>query len=126
MYEIIPPNQTLKRLNKICLHQTFLDSLIDFLCTDLDGNLSFIINSHCVPKFTEYFLDLFKGISETQLRVQIFNRAMENNTFKKNFIDHMKETEILGTMILLSIFTNFPPKFSKAFNVGLDARNYAA
>jgi hypothetical protein len=32
---------------------------------------------------------------------------MENSTFKKAFIDHMKETAILGTMILLSNFTIF-------------------
>jgi hypothetical protein len=64
--EIIPPNQQLKRLNKVSLHQTFCDSLIDFLCSDLDKNLSFTINPYCVPKFTEYFLDLFKGMSETQ------------------------------------------------------------
>jgi hypothetical protein len=83
--EIIPPNQTLKRLNKASLHQTFCDSLIDFFCTDLDGNLSFSMNPHCVPKFTEYFLDSFKGMIETQLWVQILERTMENSTFKKAF-----------------------------------------
>jgi hypothetical protein len=63
--EIIPPNQHLKRLNKVSLHQTFCESLIDFLCTDLDGNLSFTMTPYCVPKFSEYFLDLFKEMSET-------------------------------------------------------------
>jgi hypothetical protein len=109
--KIIPPNQTLKRLNKVSLHEPFCDSLVDYLHTDLDGNLSFMVNPHCVPKFTEYFLHLLKGMSETQLRVQIFDRTMENSTFKKAFIDHMKTTAILGTMILLSIFTIF---FTKA------------
>jgi hypothetical protein len=112
--EIIPPNQQLKRLNKVSLHQTFHDSLIDFLCTDLDGNISFIMNPYCVPKFTEYFSDLFKGMSETQIWKQLFKRTMENSTFKRAFIDHMKETAILGTVIPLSICTNiFHQRFEK-------------
>ncbi len=112
--KIIPPNQQLKRLNKVSLHQTLCDFLIDFLHTDLDGNLSFTMNPYCVPKFTEYFLDLFKGMPETQLRKQIFERTMKISTFKTAFIDHMKETAILGTMIPLSIFTNlFHQRFKK-------------
>jgi hypothetical protein len=96
--ENIPPNQTLKRLKKGGLNETFFDSLIDFLYTDLDGNLSFTMNPYCVPKFTEYFSDLFKGMSETQLLKQIFEVFMEKKPFKKVFIDHMKETAILGIL----------------------------
>jgi hypothetical protein len=125
--DIVPPNQTLKRLNNVSLHQTFHDSLNDFLCTDSDGNLSITMNPDCDPKFTEYFSELFKGMSETQLWVQIFKRTIENSTFKKAFIDHMKKPVVLGTMILLSIFTIFfTPKVRKAFNVRIDAINYAA
>jgi hypothetical protein len=112
--ELIPPNQSSKRLSKVSLHQTFHDSFIDFLCTDLDGNLSSIMNPHRVPKFTEYFLNFFKGMSETQHQVQIFKSTIENSTFKKAFVDHMKETAILVTMIPLSSFTiYFYKRFEK-------------
>ncbi len=91
---IIPPNQSLKRLNKVGLHQSFCDPLIDFPHTDLDGNISSIMNPHCVPKVTEYFSILFKGMSETRNLVQIFKRTIENSTFKKAFAKTMAFTEV--------------------------------
>jgi hypothetical protein len=39
-HSILPPSLDLTSLNKAGLHQTFQESLIEFLCTDLDGNLS--------------------------------------------------------------------------------------
>jgi hypothetical protein len=36
---ILPSNLNLTSYNKAGLHQTFWNSLIEFLCTDLDGNL---------------------------------------------------------------------------------------
>jgi hypothetical protein len=96
----------IEEIEQVGLHQTFCDSLIEFLCTDLDGNLSSTMKPHCVCKISEYFLNLFKGMSETKYKVQIFEKTIENGTFKKAFIDHMRDTAILGTLIPLSIFTN--------------------
>ncbi len=111
---IIPPNQSLKRLNKVGLHQTFCPTLIEFLCTDLDGNLSSTMNPYCVCKFSEYFLNLFRGLSEPKYNVQIFKKTIESGTFKKAFMDYKKDTAILGTMTPLSIFTNlFNKRFEK-------------
>ncbi len=39
-HHILPPSLDLSRLNKASLHRTFWNSLIEFLRTDLDGNLS--------------------------------------------------------------------------------------
>ncbi len=105
-HHILPPNQYLKRFNKVGLHWSFCGSLNEFLCTDLDENLSFT-NPHCVPKFNEYFSNLFKGMSETKYKVQIFEKRIKNEKFKRNFMDHMMDTAILGTMIPLSICTIF-------------------
>ncbi len=41
---ILPSNIDLTSNNKAGLHQTFWNSLIEFLCTDLDGNLSSTLN----------------------------------------------------------------------------------
>ncbi len=38
-HHILPSNLDLTSHNKTDIHQTFLNSLIEFLCTDLDGNL---------------------------------------------------------------------------------------
>jgi hypothetical protein len=53
-------------------------------------------------------------MSETKFKVQIHKKTIENGTFKKAFMDHMKDTAILGTIIHLSIFTNlFHKRFEK-------------
>jgi hypothetical protein len=38
-HHILPSNLDLTSHNKTCIHGTFQNSLIEFLCTDLDGNL---------------------------------------------------------------------------------------
>jgi hypothetical protein len=43
-HHILPPNLDLTSLDKGSLHRTFWNSLIEFLCTDLDGNLSSTLN----------------------------------------------------------------------------------
>ena len=54
-HHILPPNQSMKSNNNVGFHRSCCGSLIEFLCTDLDGNLSFTMNPYCVPKFKEYF-----------------------------------------------------------------------
>jgi hypothetical protein len=91
--------------NKVGLHQSCNCPLIEFLCTDLDGNLSFALNPHCVPKLNEYFLSLFKGLSGARYRENIFEQSMKNEELKGKFMDHKVDTAILATMIPLFIFT---------------------
>jgi hypothetical protein len=46
-------------------------------------------------------------MSETKYKVQVFEITIENGTFKKAFMDHMKDTAILGTIIPLSFSYHF-------------------
>jgi hypothetical protein len=108
---IILPNQSLKILNKVGLHEIFCHTLIEFLCTDLDGNLSSTMNPHFVlASSVNIFLNLFKGMSEPKYIVQILEKTIDSGKFKKAFMDHMKITAILGTIIPLSIFANLSHK----------------
>jgi hypothetical protein len=43
-HHILPSNLSLTSNNKVGLHQSFSGSLIEFLCTDLEGNLCFTLN----------------------------------------------------------------------------------
>jgi hypothetical protein len=48
-HHILPPSLDLTSLNKAGLHQTLWESLIQFLCTDLDRNLSSTLNPLQLP-----------------------------------------------------------------------------
>jgi hypothetical protein len=61
-HHILPLNLLLTRKNKVGLHQTFCGSLIEFLHTDLDGNLSFILNPLTASKHDDCLLTLFIGL----------------------------------------------------------------
>jgi hypothetical protein len=65
------------------------------------------MNPYCVPKFIEYFLGIFKGMSGTQIWKQIFERTMENNTFKKAFIDQSEGDSNIGNNDSAIHFINF-------------------
>jgi hypothetical protein len=64
-HHILPPSLDLTNHNKVGLHQTFWDSLIQFLHTDLDGNLSSTFNPLTASKLDHYLSRLFEGLSET-------------------------------------------------------------
>jgi hypothetical protein len=51
---ILPSNLNLTSNNKAGLHQTFWNSIIEFLCTDLDGNLSSTLNPLTASKLDHY------------------------------------------------------------------------
>ncbi len=69
-YHILLPSLDLTSLNKTGLHQTFWESLIQFLCTDLDGNLSSTLNPLTTSKLDHYLSRLFEGLSETEKKVK--------------------------------------------------------
>jgi hypothetical protein len=73
--------------NKAGLHQTFqkslveflrTDFLIEFLCTDLDGNLSFILNPLTAFKLDHFLLTLSEGLSETANKDEEFDQHFWN------------------------------------------------
>jgi hypothetical protein len=71
---LLPSNIDLTSHNKAGPHQTFQKSLveflrtdffIEFLCTDLEGNLSFTLNPLTASKLDHFLLTLPEGLSET-------------------------------------------------------------
>ncbi len=64
---VLPPNLSLTSRNKAGLHGTFGGCLIEFLCTNLDGNLSFTFTA---SKLDHYLLSLLPGLSETTNKAQ--------------------------------------------------------
>ena len=53
-HHILPSSLDLTSNNKAGLHRTFQNSLIEFLCTDLDGNLSSNLNPQISSKLDHY------------------------------------------------------------------------
>ncbi len=77
-HHILPLSLDLASHNKASLNQTFWNSLIDFLRTDLDGNLSSNLNpqisstlDHCLPR-------LLEGVSETGNNGKMFDQYLLN------------------------------------------------
>jgi hypothetical protein len=64
-HHILPPSLDLTSLNKGSLHQLFRNSLIEFLCTDLDGSLSSTLNPLTASRLDQYLSSLQEGLSET-------------------------------------------------------------
>ena len=60
-HHILPSNLDLTSNNKASLHQTFWNSLIEFLCTDLDANLSSTFNPLTASKLDHYLSRLLEG-----------------------------------------------------------------
>ncbi len=62
-HNILPSSLDWTRNNKASLHQTFWNSLIEFLHTDLDGNLSSTLNPLTASRLDYYSSRLFEGLS---------------------------------------------------------------
>ncbi len=58
-HHILPSNLDLTSQNKAGLHQTFWNCLIEFLHTDLDGNLSSTLNPLTASKLDHYLSTFF-------------------------------------------------------------------
>jgi hypothetical protein len=61
---ILPSSLDLTSNNKACLHHTFWNSLIEFLHTDFDGNLSSNLNPQISSKLDHYLSRIVEGLSE--------------------------------------------------------------
>jgi hypothetical protein len=113
-HHILPPSLDLTNHNNVGLHRTFWDSLIEFLCTDLDGNLSSTLNPLTASKLDHYLSRLFEGLSETSNKGKIFDHHLLNEQSKDHFIDEIACIALFATQIPLSIFTNlFHQRFEK-------------
>jgi hypothetical protein len=64
-HHILPSSLDLAINNKAGLHDTFWNSLIEFLHTYLDGNLSSNLNPQISSKLDHYLSRLFEGLSKT-------------------------------------------------------------
>ncbi len=75
-HHILPPSLDLTSLNKGSRHQTFWNSLIEFLCIDLDGNLSSTLNTLTASRLDQYLSSLQEGLSETANKGKIFDQQI--------------------------------------------------
>jgi hypothetical protein len=77
-HHILPSNLDFTSHKKAGLHQTFWNSLIEFLHTDLDENLSFTLNPHTTSKLDHYLSTLFEELSETANKDKMFDQHKWN------------------------------------------------
>ncbi len=113
-HHILPSSLDWTNHNKGSLHQTFWNSLIEFLRTDLDGNLSSNLNPLNTSKLDQYLSSLQEGLSETANKGKIFDQQMLYQKSKIQFINEIVVIALFATQIPLSIFTNlFLQRFEK-------------
>jgi hypothetical protein len=103
---ILPSNLDLISNNKGSPHQTFWNSLIEFLHTDIDGNLSSTLNPLTASKLDNYLSRLQEGLSEIANKGKIFDQKMLHQKSKHKFIEDIGDIAIFATQIPLSILTN--------------------
>ncbi len=105
-HHILPPSLDLTNHNKGSLHWTFWNSLIEFLCTDWDGNLSSTLNPLTTSRLDQYLSSLQEGLSETANKGKMFDQQMLHQKSKIQFIDKIMGIALFAAQIPLSIFTN--------------------
>ncbi len=113
-HHILPSSLDLTSNNKAGLHRTFWNSLIEFLCTDLDGNLSSSLNPLTASKLDNHLSRLSEGLSGTANKGKFFDQHMLNAKSKHLFIKDIGDIALFVTWIPLSIFTDlFHQRFEK-------------
>jgi hypothetical protein len=113
-HHTLPPSIDLTKHNNVGLQRTFRNSLIEFLHTDLDGNLSSTLNPLTTSTLDQYLSSLQEGLSETAIKGNFFDHHLLNEKNKKHFHDEISCIALFATQIPLSIFTNlFKQRFEK-------------
>jgi hypothetical protein len=113
-HHILPSSLYWTNHNKVSLHWIFWNSLIEFLRTDLDGNLSSTLNPLTASRLDQYLSSLQEGLSETAHKGKLFDQQMLHQKSKIQFINEILDIAFFATQILLSIFTNlFCQRFEK-------------
>jgi hypothetical protein len=92
--------------NKASLHQTFWKSLIEFLHTNLAGNLSSTFNPLTTSKLDHYLSRVLEGLSRTANKGEIFDQYLLNEKFTNQFLEEIVDIALDATQIPLSIFTH--------------------
>ncbi len=96
---LIPSNLYLTSHNKAGPHQTYQKSLVEFLCTDflieflrtdLEGKLSFILNPLTASKLDHFLLRLPEGLSETANKDEGFDQIFWNENKKASIASLMR------------------------------------
>jgi hypothetical protein len=98
-HHILPSSLDWTSHNKASLHRTFWNSLIEFLCTDLDGNLSSTLNPFTASRLDDYLSSLQEGLSETANRGKLFDQQMWHQKSKDYFIAEIACIALLATQI---------------------------
>ncbi len=96
-HHILPSSLDLTSNNKAGLHHTFWNSLIELLCTDLDGNLSSNLNPEISSKLDHYLSRLVKGLSETGSKGEMFDQHLLNEKCKDQFIEKIVDIALFAT-----------------------------
>jgi hypothetical protein len=113
-HHILPSSLDWASNNKAGLNRTFWNSLIDFLCTDLDENLSSNLNPQISSKLDHYLSRLFEGLSETRSKGKMFDQHLLNQKCNNQFFKEIVDIALDATQIPLSIFTNlFHQRFER-------------
>ncbi len=90
------------------------DFLVEFLCTDLEGNLSFTLNPLTASKLDHFLLTWPEGLSKTAKEDKEFDPHVWNEKRKHRLIYEIVDIALSVTQIPLSIFTNlFHKRFQK-------------
>jgi hypothetical protein len=104
---ILPSTIFLEERAKTLLHSTFWKSFQQFLCIDLDGNLSSSPSTRVKQRLGKYVSTLFKGQSETATQTEMFAAWVNEPQHKEDFIKQITKIALSATIIYLSIFTQF-------------------
>jgi hypothetical protein len=83
-HHILPPSLDLISLNKGSLHPTFWNSLIECLCTELDGNLPSTLNPLNASKLDHHLSSLQEGLSEIANKGKNFDQQMWHQKARLN------------------------------------------
>ncbi len=83
-HHILPSSLNLTSNNKAGLHRTFWNYLIEFLCTDLDGNLSSNLNPQISSKLYHHLSSLVEELSETGSKGKMFDQHLLNENSRIN------------------------------------------
>jgi hypothetical protein len=98
-HHILPSSLDLTSNSKADLHCTFWNSLIEFIRTDLDGNLSSTVNPLTTSKLDHYLSRLREGFSETRNKGKIFDQHLLHDKSKDHFIDEIVDVALFATQI---------------------------
>ncbi len=127
---ILPSNLDLASNNKGSLHQTFWNSLIEFLHTDIDGNLSWwksifhLESSYCFQAGS-IFVKITRG-SVRNCKVKFGSKNVASKKQASFHSRHRWHCIVCNTDSPIHIHKFIPPEVWKAFNVGINAWNITA